>query len=90
MQKYLIEFLGSFILIYVFLTTRNPIAIGITLAFLMMFLESNTGFNPVFIFAKVYTGEMSSNKIIPYCLAEILGGITAVQIFHYVNIIENS
>ena len=89
MQKYLAEFLGTLIFAYVFLVTAgNAIAIGATLAILMMILGPISGglLNPAFVFVKAFTGDLPIKEVIPYCFAQLLGGLTAVQIFQYVSI----
>ena len=89
MQKYLAEFLGTLIFVYIFLVTSgNAIAIGATLAILMMILGPISGglLNPAFVFAKAFTGDLAIKEVVPYCFAQLLGGLSAVQLFQYVSI----
>jgi len=89
MQKYLAEFLGTLIFAYVLLATSgNAVAVAATLAILIMILGPISGglLNPAFVFVKASSGELAIKEVLPYCFAEILGGLTAVQIFQYVKL----
>ena len=82
MQKYLAEFFGTCFLVYIILVTANPVAIGATLAIIMFILAPISGgfVNPAVTFAMAYTNQIAVKEILPYCLAQILGGLTAVEI----------
>jgi glycerol uptake facilitator-like aquaporin len=81
-QKYLAEFFGTALFIYVILVTGNAIAIGATLALVILLTAPISGgyVNPAVVFAQAYKGALPVKEILPYCLAEILGGIVAYQI----------
>lgn len=82
MNKYLVEFLGTFLLVFVVLTTGNYLAIGAALAFAVLLGGHISGgaFNPAVALSLMMSGKLSSSDIIPYILAEIAGGIFAVEL----------
>lgn len=82
MQKYLAEFFGACFFLYVILATGNAIAIGATLAIIIMVIGPISGahVNPAVTFAMAYSGKIAIKEILPYCLAQILGALTAVQL----------
>ena len=88
MYKYLAEFLGTAVFLYVILATGNAIAIGATLALVIMVTSSISGgyINPAVVFAKISAGELPTKEALPYCVAEILGALLAVQVHKYVKI----
>lgn len=83
-QKFLIEFIGVALLMYVYLITENPVAIGATLAMLLLITQNMTtaGFNPAIAIALASIDKIKVEDLIPYCVAQILGGFTAVQLFN--------
>ena len=83
MYNYLVEFLGSVFFIYVILATGNPVAIGAALALTILLSQSISGghMNPTVSIVMASAGELSTKDLIPYCIAQILGGLTALQIY---------
>jgi glycerol uptake facilitator-like aquaporin len=83
MQKYLVEFLGAILFIYVILATGNPLAIGATLAIVILLTSSISGghINPAVSVAMAVAGKLPVADLVPYCLAQILGGLVALEIY---------
>jgi aquaporin Z len=83
MYEYLVEFLGSLLFIYVFLATGNPLAIGASLALVMLLTKGISGgfINPAVTISMAAAGQISTNQIIPYCLAQIFGGLVALELY---------
>ena len=81
--KYLIEFLATLFFVYVFLATGNGLAIGATLALVVILCKNMAaGFvNPAVVIVMSSAGQLPVNEIIPYCVAEIFGGLVALEIY---------
>ena len=83
LNKYLVEFLGTMFFIYIILATGNAIAIGVALAVATMIAAPISGgmFNPAISIAMVAAGKMSSSDLVPYILAQVAGGLVALELF---------
>jgi aquaporin Z len=83
MQKYLAEFLGTLFFVYVILITGNPIASAAALAIAMFLSASISGghINPAVSIVMAAKGRISTNDLIPYVIAQILGGLVALEVF---------
>jgi glycerol uptake facilitator-like aquaporin len=83
MYNYLVEFIGSILLVYVILATSNPLAIGFTYAFILLLTQnlSNGYMNPTVSIVMAATDKLPIQDLIPYCLLQVLGGLIAYQIF---------
>jgi glycerol uptake facilitator-like aquaporin len=88
MQQYLVEFIGSILVVYVILATGNPLAIGATIAlFLLMTTNISGGYlNPAVSITMAAAGRLSTNDLVPYCLAQILGGLVALELYKRVKL----
>jgi len=88
MYNYLVEFLGSVFFIYIILATGNPLAIGAALAFVILLTSNISGgyINPAVSIAMACAGKLSTKDLIPYCVAQILGGLVALEVFKRVKI----
>lgn len=81
MLEVAVEFVGTFIFLFVITYTGNPWAIGLTLALLAYFLGGISGghFNPavtvMFLAKKTIKVGMAS----AYIVAQIAGGLLALQ-----------
>jgi glycerol uptake facilitator-like aquaporin len=86
--KYLVEFLGTAFFIYVILATGNPLAIGLalTLAILMSANVSGGMINPAVTIVMVSAGKLETSELVPYCLAQVLGGLTALELYKRVQV----
>ena len=82
-QKYLAEFIGTLIFVSVILVTGNPYAIGAALALVILLTSSISGghMNPAVSIVMAYSGKLPIIDVIPYIVAQILGGLIALAIF---------
>jgi len=83
MYNYLVEFIGSALVVYVILATSNPLAIGFAYAFVLLLTQnlSNGYMNPTVSMVMAATDQLPIQDLIPYCLSQVLGGFVAYQIF---------
>lgn len=83
MYKYLAEFVGAALFIYVILATGNPLAIGATLSLVILLTSQISGghINPAVSIVMASAGKIEINELIPYCLAQIFGGLTALELY---------
>jgi glycerol uptake facilitator-like aquaporin len=88
LNKYLVEFLGTLFFVYIILATGNAIAIGAALAIAVMITGTISGghINPAVSVAMVAAGKMSSSELLPYILAQIGGGLVALELFKRVRL----
>lgn len=83
MYKYLAEFFGAAFFVYVILATGNPLAIGAALALVILLTSKISGghINPAVSIAMASAGTLHVNDLIPYCLAQVFGGLVALEIY---------
>ena len=81
-NKYLVEFLGTALLVFVILNTGNYLAIGGALAVAVFIGGKTSGgaFNPAVAIALMASGKLPGNQAVPYIIAEIAGGLVAFEI----------
>ena len=79
MIKCIYDFLGTFLLTFVVLTTHNFLAIGVALA-LACFLFKGGTFNPAVALALLLNKEISNTDIIACVVSQFLGAIAAFQV----------
>lgn len=82
MNKYLVEFLGTMFFLYIIIATGNAFAIGGALA-LVIYLGgkiSGGNFNPAVSVMMVVAGKLPKQDLIPYILAQVLGGLAALEL----------
>ena len=81
MREYVIEFLGTFFLTLVILWTGDWLSIGAALAIIVILGSglSATAYNPAVVLALVAAKKLPNNVVFPYILAEIAGGLAAVE-----------
>lgn len=86
MLKFLVEFLGTMLLSFVIFSTGNYLAIGITLAIIVLFGGPVSGgaFNPAVAIALFYAKKLQVNDLVPYIIAEIAGGVAGYEVFKLV------
>ena len=79
MNKYLAEFLGTVIFVYIILVTGNPIAIGITLGLVIMAIAPISGghVNPAVSATMAMLGKLPRKDLLPYIAAQLAGGAVA-------------
>jgi aquaporin Z len=83
MQKYVVEFLGATLFVYVILATGNALAIGATLALIILIIGGISGghVNPAVSITMAAAGKLPTVDLVPYCIAQILGGLVALEIY---------
>jgi len=88
LNKYLVEFFGTLFFVYIILATGNAIAIGAAMAIIVMIGGSISGgnFNPAVSVAMVAAGRLSSSELLPYILAQVGGGLVALELFKRVKL----
>jgi glycerol uptake facilitator-like aquaporin len=88
MQKYIVEFFGTTLFVYIILATGNALAIGATLALLILLMGGISGghVNPAVSIVMAAAGKLPTTDLVPYCIAQILGGLVALEIYKRVRI----
>ena len=83
MNSYLVEFVGTCFFLYVIIATLDPLAIGAALAIAIILGGSISGghYNPAVSVVMTAAGKLPRNELLPYVLAQILGGIVAFEIY---------
>ena len=82
MRKYFSEFLGTLFLVFVIVATGDPLAIGAALALIAMVLGPISGghVNPAVTLALFSNNQVVKSDVMPYVLAQVVGGIAALQL----------
>lgn len=82
-SNYLAEFLGATFFVYVILATGNPIAIGASLALVILLTGNISGghINPIVSITMASAGKLPTAEIVPYCLSQIFGGLVALELY---------
>jgi aquaporin Z len=82
-QKYLVEFFGTLFFLYVILSVQHPIAIGaaLTLSIFIGGKISGGNFNPAVTIMMTMAKKMKMVDAFPYIIAQILGGVVALQLY---------
>jgi glycerol uptake facilitator-like aquaporin len=88
MYKYLVEFFATTFFIYVILATGNALAIGAALALAILLTSNISGgyLNPAVSITMASIGKLDVNDLLPYCAAQTLGGLTALEIYKRVKL----
>jgi len=83
MNKYLVEFLGTLLLVFVILATGNYLAIGAALALAVLLGGAVSGgaFNPAVTLSLLAAGKLSASDVVPYIVVEVAGGLAAFQLY---------
>jgi glycerol uptake facilitator-like aquaporin len=83
MYTYLAEFLGTLFYVYIIVATGNPLAIGAALALSILLTANISGghVNPVVTIVMATAGKLDINEIFPYILAQVFGGLVALQVY---------
>ena len=83
MDKYLIEFLGTAFFLFVIISTENALAIGAALAIAIIIGGRISGghFNPAVSVMMTAAGKMPVYELLPFVIAQVLGGLVALEIF---------
>ena len=82
-NKFLVEFLGTLFFLYVILATGNALAIGAALAIAIMLGGKIPGgnFNPAVSIMMAAAGKLPKKDVVPYILAQIAGGLAALELY---------
>ena len=82
-DKYLVEFIGTLIFVFIILLSGNPLVIGATLAVIIFIASPISGghINPAVSVAMTSAGKLNITELLPYVVAQILGGLVAYQIY---------
>jgi glycerol uptake facilitator-like aquaporin len=88
MNKLLAEFLGTLLFLYVFLATGSAIPIGIALMVSIMIFGPFSGgnFNPAVTVMMVAKGAQPASDLLPYIVAQVAGGLAALELYKRVKI----
>tara|TARA_B110000008_G_C16438680_1_gene350910 strand:+ start:149 stop:415 length:267 start_codon:yes stop_codon:yes gene_type:complete len=88
MNKYVVEFLGTLFFLYVILAVGNPIAISLALYLAIVVGGKISGghFNPAVSVMMMSLGKLSQKDVIPYIIAQVAGGLAAIQLSKYVRL----
>ena len=83
MNNYLAEFFGEVLFVYVILATGNPLAIGAALALIILLTSNISGghINPAVSIVMASIGRLPVEDLVPYCLAQIFGGLVALELY---------
>jgi aquaporin Z len=88
MNAVLVEFVGSLLFMYVIVLTGNAFAIGAALSFCIFLGGSISGghFNPAVTIMMVMAGKTKMSLLVPYILAQVAGGLLALEIYKRVKL----
>lgn len=83
MTKYLVEFLGTMLLMFVIFATGHWVAIGAALAILVLIGGpiSGAAYNPAVAISLYSAGKLAKPDLIPYIIVEILGALAAFFVY---------
>lgn len=83
MNKYLVEFIGVALFVYVILAIGNPLATGAALALIILIAAPISGghINPAVSVAMAASGRLPMADLFPYVIAQVLGGLVALQLY---------
>ena len=87
MLEYLVEFIGTFIFLSMFIITGSPTFVGFTLAVMVWVGKkfSVGNFNPVFSLMLFMNDKLNLKQLALQIVAQLLGGIAA---FYYYKIAQ--
>jgi aquaporin Z len=82
-NKLLAEFLGTMFFLYVILATGDAVAIGLALMIVIFILGKISGgnFNPAVSVMLAMAGKLSMKDLAPYIVAQVLGGLAALELY---------
>ena len=88
MNKLLAEFLGTMFFLYVILATGDAVAIGLALMIVIFILGKVSGgnFNPAVSVMMAMAGKLSMKDLAPYIVAQVLGGLAALELYKRVKL----
>ena len=82
MMKYVTEFLGTLVFLFVILKFPNAFAIALALGAVILAGGHISGghFNPAVSVMKYVNGDLTRKDTVAYIVAQVLGGLTALQV----------
>ena len=82
-NKLVAEFLGTMFFLYVILVTGDAVAIGLALTAVIFILGKTSGghFNPAVSVMMAAAGKVSMKDLAPYVVAQIAGGVAALELY---------
>lgn len=83
LKALLMEFIGTFFLMFVFAASGNAIAVALVLM-LMIYVGANISggqYNPAVTFGLFVAGKLSSDKVVGYIITQFLAGLSAIAVF---------
>ena len=82
-NKLVAEFLGTLFFLYVILATGDAVAIGLGLMAAIFILGKKSGghFNPAVSVMMAMAGKMNIKDLAPYVIAQIAGGLAALELY---------
>jgi len=88
MNKYVVEFLGTLFFLYVILATGQALAIGLALTVAIMVGGKISGgnFNPAVSVMMAAAGKLSMKDLLPYIVAQVAGGLAALELYKRVRL----
>ena len=88
MNKFIAEFFGSMFFLFVILATGSAFPIGAALAVAILLFGKYSGghFNPAVSVMMVAAGKLQSSNLLPYILAQVAGGLVALEVHKRVKI----
>ena len=88
MYLYLAEFIATLFFAYVIIATGNPLAIGASLALILLlsYRFNVVTANPAVTITLAAAGKIAPSEIIPLCVVQVLGALTALEVYKRVNL----
>ena len=88
LNKLAAEFLGTMFFLYVILATGSAIPIGLALAVAIMVGGKISGgnYNPAVSIMMVAAGKLPKSDLVPYIVAQVAGGLVALELFKRVKV----
>ena len=82
-NKLIAEFLGTMFFLYVILATGDAVAIGLALMAVIFILGKTSGghFNPAVSVMLAAAGKLSMKDLAPYVVAQVAGGLVALELY---------
>jgi aquaporin Z len=83
MNRYLVEYLGTMLLVFVIFATGNWAAIGAALGIAVLLGGAISGgaFNPAVAISLYAAGKLPKSEVLPYVIVEVLGGLSAFFVY---------
>jgi aquaporin Z len=84
MLSYIIEFLGTFLFLSVFVATAQPIIISLALLLVLMLGAGISGghYNPAISLMFWAKGSLTAKDLFAYVVAQCLGGLGALTVYN--------